>query len=111
MLEKMVNHNLIVDYKTEIYFLGEFCYELLETYAVWTPRTSLIQVIKAVINAIDYPNVDYSISERLYFSFLLSCLLNCFVLYLELGREYQYYREDFNRKALEYVRRYGLPRW
>ncbi len=33
-----------------------------------------------------------------------------FISYLELGKEYQENRAEFNRKATECVRQHGLPR-
>jgi hypothetical protein len=57
----MVGYNLIVDYETGIYFLGKFSNELLQNTAKWTPTTSLIQIIKVVVDHVDKPNIDYSI--------------------------------------------------
>jgi hypothetical protein len=57
----MVGHNLIVDCETEIYFLGKFSSALLQKSEEWTPTTSLIQVIKDVVDHVDLPNIDYSI--------------------------------------------------
>jgi hypothetical protein len=62
MLEEMVRPNLIVDCETDIYFLGKFCNELLQKTAKWTATTSLIEVIKVVVDHIDHPDVDRSIS-------------------------------------------------
>jgi ubiquitin-protein ligase len=61
ILTKMVGHNLIVDCETEIYFLGKFSSALLQKSEEWTPTTSLIQVIKDVVDHVDLPNIDYSI--------------------------------------------------
>jgi hypothetical protein len=57
----MVGLNLIVDCETGIYFLGKFSNELLQKTAKWTPTTSLTQVVKAVVDHVDLPNIDYSI--------------------------------------------------
>lgn len=43
-------------------FSGKFCTTLLQKTAKWTQDTSLVQVIRAVVDHIDHPNVDYSAS-------------------------------------------------
>jgi hypothetical protein len=58
----MVGHNLIVDCETEIYFLGKFCNALLQKTAKWTAITPLTEVIKAVVNHVDNPDIDYAAS-------------------------------------------------
>ncbi|CAF3693239.1 unnamed protein product [Rotaria sp. Silwood1] len=70
---------------------GKFCNELLKKEAKWTNTTPLVEVVKAVVQNIDHPNIDYS------FSF-------------ELGREYTENYPEFNRKALEFVRKHALSR-
>ncbi len=58
----MVGHNLIVDCETEIYFLGKFCNALIQKNATWKPTTPLTEVIKAVVNHVDNPDIDYAAS-------------------------------------------------
>ncbi|CAF1027423.1 unnamed protein product [Rotaria sordida] len=70
---------------------GKFCHELLKKHAKWTNKASLVDVVKAVVQHIDKPDIDYSLS-------------------LQLGREYMENRPEFNRKALEYVKKHALPR-
>lgn len=41
-----------------------FCHELLKKTAKWTNKTSLVEVVKAVIIHIDNPDIDYSLSLR-----------------------------------------------
>ncbi|CAF4627824.1 unnamed protein product, partial [Rotaria sp. Silwood1] len=62
---------------------GKFCHELLKKHAKWSNKVSLIDVVKAVVQHIDKPDIDYSLS-------------------LQLGREYMENRPEFNRKALEF---------
>jgi ubiquitin-protein ligase len=62
MSEEMVCHNLIIDCEIRRYFLGKFCNALLHKNATWTPTTSLTQVVKAVVDHIDHPDIDHSIS-------------------------------------------------
>jgi hypothetical protein len=42
-------------------FLGKFCNALLVKTAKWKFDTSLVQVIKAVVEHIDQPDIDHSI--------------------------------------------------
>jgi ubiquitin-protein ligase len=70
---------------------GQFCHELLKKTAKWTNKTPLTEVIRAVVDHIDKPDIDYSLS-------------------LQLGREYMENRPEFNRKALDFVTKYALPR-
>jgi hypothetical protein len=42
-------------------FLGTFCNKLLVKTAKWNMNTSLVQVIKAVVEHIDQPDIDHSI--------------------------------------------------
>ncbi|UJR31837.1 hypothetical protein I4U23_019314 [Adineta vaga] len=64
---------------------GKFCHELLKKKAKWLPTTSLVEVVKAVTEHIDKPDIDFSLS-------------------ISVGREYMENRAEFNRKALEYVK-------
>ena len=43
-------------------FLGKFCNALLVKTAKWTARTPLTEVVKAVVDHIDHPDIDYSAS-------------------------------------------------
>jgi ubiquitin-protein ligase len=45
-----------------IHFSGKFCHDLLKKTAQWTMRTSLVDVVKAIVHTIDHPNIDYSLS-------------------------------------------------
>jgi hypothetical protein len=61
-------------------FLGVFCHEVLKLTAKWTPQTFLIDVVKAVVERIDHPDIDYSSSLCSYFS--LDFLLRILFYYL-----------------------------
>ena len=43
-------------------FSGEFCNELLKKTAKYNSKTTLTEVIKVVVNHIDHPDIDYSLS-------------------------------------------------
>jgi hypothetical protein len=106
----MVRENDI-DHKWEIwwkFFSGQFCHELLKKTAKWTIKTSLVDVVKAVIEHIDNPDIDYSLSLRLFRFWFVYYVFSSF--FLELGREYMENRSEFNRKALDFVKKYALPR-
>ncbi|CAF4604643.1 unnamed protein product, partial [Rotaria sp. Silwood2] len=70
---------------------GKFCHALLKKTYEYKNTTSLADVVKAVIEHIDKPDIDSSLS-------------------VELGREYMDNRTEFNRKALEFVKKHALPR-
>ncbi|CAF0857422.1 unnamed protein product [Rotaria sp. Silwood1] len=70
---------------------GKFCIEILKKTGQWKSTSTLIEVVTAVVKHIDQPNIDYSES-------------------VELGREYKDNRPEFNRKALEYVKKHALSR-
>jgi hypothetical protein len=77
--------------------------------AKWTSKTSLVDVVKAVTDRIDNPDIDYSFSVgSLLFFVSLYYLFSLF--FSELGREYMENRAEFNRKALEFVKKHALPR-
>ena len=48
--------------KLKSVFSGKFCHDLLKKTAKWTMATSLVEVVKAVVDHIDSPNIDYSLS-------------------------------------------------
>ena len=52
-------------------FLGKFCHELLKKTAKWGNDKSLVDVVKAVVEHIDKPDIDYSLSLGLFFSSFL----------------------------------------
>lgn len=114
MLVKMVDKTLPMStFGGEcLYFLlGQFCNALLKKTAGWTPKTSLVDVVKAVCQHIDKPDIDYSISPSLsIISETMSFISVFFSFRLALGREYMENRSVFNGKALEYVQKYGLSR-
>ncbi|CAF3041776.1 unnamed protein product [Rotaria sp. Silwood2] len=70
---------------------GKFCHPLLTKTTRWKHGTTLIDVVKAVVEHIDNPNIDYSVN-------------------LDIGKEYMENRTEFNRKSLEMIQRYKLPR-
>lgn len=46
-------------------FLGDVCMDLLHYNGLWTAGTTLIELLTALVNLIDHPdlNIPYSISE------------------------------------------------
>lgn len=70
---------------------GSFCTELLQKQCSWTPTTSLVDVLNAVVKHIDEPNLDYAVS-------------------VELGRQYRENPVEFQNAANDYVLKHGLPR-
>jgi ubiquitin-protein ligase len=90
-------------------FLGQFCHEILKKTAKWSNKVSLVDVIKAVIQHIDEPDIDLSLSPRSFLYFYLSRIYS-FSDFLELGTEYMENRPEFRRKAFEFVKKYALKR-
>jgi ubiquitin-protein ligase len=43
-------------------FLGKFCHDILKKTAKWKADNSLVDVIKAIVEHIDHPDIDYSLS-------------------------------------------------
>ncbi|CAF1107567.1 unnamed protein product [Adineta steineri] len=70
---------------------GKFCNDLLVQTAKWKPTTSLIDVVKIVVKHVDEPDVDNPVRAA-------------------LGVEYKTNRPEFDRHALESVKKHGLPR-
>ncbi|CAF4713776.1 unnamed protein product [Rotaria sp. Silwood2] len=70
---------------------GKFCHPLLTKTTRWKHGATLIDVVKAVVEHIDNPDIDYAGNTN-------------------IGREYMENRAEFNRKCLEMVQRYKLPR-
>ncbi|CAF1229880.1 unnamed protein product [Rotaria sordida] len=70
---------------------GEFYHELLLKTAQWTNRTSLVDVIKAIVERIDETDLYYSKNH-------------------EIIDEYTKNRTEFNRKALEMIKKHAIPR-
>ncbi|CAF1092069.1 unnamed protein product [Adineta ricciae] len=70
---------------------GKFCHEVLKKTVEWKSNTTLIDVVKAIVDRIDKPDVDQTIT-------------------FEVGKEYAEEPAEFKRKAIESVRKNGLPR-
>ncbi|CAF3695332.1 unnamed protein product [Rotaria sp. Silwood1] len=70
---------------------GKFCHPLLTKTTRWKHGTTLIDVVKAVVEHIDNPDIDYSVNA-------------------DIGREYMENRAEFNRKSLGMIQQYKLPR-
>ncbi|CAF3816826.1 unnamed protein product [Rotaria sp. Silwood1] len=70
---------------------GKFCHELLIKEAKHSNKVTLIDVVKAVVQYIDHPNLEHPMRAN-------------------VGCEYAEKRLDFNRNALEYVKKHALPR-
>ena len=41
---------------------GKICIELLNTSEAWKPTTSLVDIVKAVVDVIDSPKVDHALN-------------------------------------------------
>ena len=64
-------------------------------------------MITAVTKHIDKPDIEFTLSLSA-FLFFISMIETRFSL--GLGYEYQIHRPEFNRKALEFVKKHALPR-
>jgi hypothetical protein len=56
-------------------FLGKFCHELLKKTAKWSNQTSLVDVVKAVVEHVDKPDIDYSLSLGSFFFYYYNIYL------------------------------------
>ncbi|CAF1102393.1 unnamed protein product [Rotaria sordida] len=70
---------------------GKICVEILNPSDGFKPTTTLVDIVKAVVDRIDNPSVDHALKP-------------------EIGQEYSSNRSAFDRKALEMVKKHGLPR-
>jgi ubiquitin-protein ligase len=70
---------------------GRICLAVLDEYDGYNPSKSLTDIIRAVDELFSHPNINYAIN-------------------LEANAQYQKGLDGFNRKALDYVLRYGHPR-
>ncbi len=89
--------------------LGKFCHALISKTARWRPGTTLVEIVKAVTEHIDNPDADYAVTLGKFL------FLNIFAAYFcffskEIGKEYMENRMEFNRRAVEMAKKYGLPR-
>jgi hypothetical protein len=72
-------------------------------------RPNLVNVIRTVIKYIDNPDILFSFSIGLLFHDYFS--LSPVFLFVEIATEYMANKSVFDQKALEYVRKYALPRF
>ncbi|CAF4619527.1 unnamed protein product, partial [Rotaria sp. Silwood2] len=70
---------------------GKICIDMLNSGESFKPTTSLVDIVKAVVDRIDNPDLDHALKP-------------------ETGAEYSQNRAAFDRKALELVKKHGLPR-
>ncbi|CAF4616942.1 unnamed protein product, partial [Rotaria sp. Silwood2] len=70
---------------------GKFCSAILEKHGILEYTTTLVHVIKSVVRHIDKPDILFAAS-------------------IQLAREYMDHSSEFDRKALEYVKKHALPR-
>ncbi|CAF1674579.1 unnamed protein product [Rotaria magnacalcarata] len=85
-----------VRFTTPIYHLnvdkdGLVCIPILRATEDWTANTSLADVVKAIVDIINHPKIDYAMSP-------------------EIHKEYLEKRDEYERKAREMVREKALPR-
>ena len=70
---------------------GFVCSPITTETGLWTPKTSLVDVIKSVVDIIDNPSLDYAVNP-------------------DSARLYREDRENHDKIALEYTQKYGRPR-
>ncbi|CAF1452135.1 unnamed protein product [Rotaria sordida] len=70
---------------------GKISIDMLYTGGSYSPRTSLIDIVKAVVHLIDKPDLNNALKP-------------------EIAAEYSQNRATFDQKALELVTKHGLPR-
>jgi len=90
------------------FILGTFCHHLLTRTARWKKGTTLVDVVKAIVKHLDEPDPDYAVNFGK--NFLPLKFLHYFSCFVEIGKEYMDRRPEFNRKALEMVKKHLLPR-
>lgn len=73
------------------------------TTKTWTATSTLNDVINAIVDYIDKPNIDEPYSRGSIFFSHKNILLIDVCFYLEIGDEYLKRRADFDRKAKECV--------
>jgi hypothetical protein len=75
----------------------------------WGCRPNLVNVVRTVVKYIDNPDIEFSYSTGMLFHDYFS--LSPVFLFVEIAREYMENKSIFDQKALEYVRKYALPRF
>ncbi|CAF3652157.1 unnamed protein product [Rotaria socialis] len=85
-----------VHFTTPIYHLnvdkdGLVCIPILQATNNWKPSTILADVVKAIVDIIDHPKIDYAMNP-------------------EIHKEYSEKRDEYERKAKQMVREKALPR-
>jgi len=70
---------------------GKICVDILNANEAWKPTTSLVDIVKAVVDLIDHPKIDHALNA-------------------EIASEYTSNKSEFDRKALAMVKKHGLPR-
>ena len=51
---------------------GKICVDLLNSNEVWKPTTSLIDVVKAVVDLVDNPKIDHALNAGMLFDLCIS---------------------------------------
>ncbi|CAF4134678.1 unnamed protein product [Rotaria socialis] len=72
-------------------FKGLVCIPILQATNDWKPSTILADVVKAIVDIIDHPKIDYAMNP-------------------EIHKEYSEKRDEYERKAKQTVREKALPR-
>ncbi|CAF1053242.1 unnamed protein product [Rotaria sordida] len=70
---------------------GKICVDIINGDGKYKATTPLTSIIKDIVDLIDNPQIDHSVNA-------------------DIGAEYVSNRAEFNRKALESVKKDGLPR-
>jgi hypothetical protein len=69
-----------------IHFSGKFCHDLLKKTAQWTMRTSLVDVVKAIVERIDTPDLDEESPKNDGLLFFNPCVFSLILFSLSRSR-------------------------
>ena len=90
---------------------GKICVDILNSGETFKPTTPLTDVVKAVVNLIDNPNIDHALTPgRIPTTFWKNEKCDWPCLFLEIAALYTSKRAEFDKRALEMVKSHGLPR-
>ena len=77
------------------------------TEDAWSPRHQLVDIIKALVDVVDYPSVDYPINRGKFITIQAPCTD---VKFVEAAEQYTSQKAQFNRKVSQMIEKHGLPR-
>ena len=99
----------VLDWHIPCFLLGTFCHHLLSRSVRWKNGTTLVDVVKAIVRHLDEPDADYAVNFGKHHS-RRHIHIVVLVFLLEIGKEFTQNRTEFNRKAMETLRKHLLPR-